>query len=297
VAMHASRYRRAAAMSAAVEVHELLTAIACLDLTSLRTEESPGTIAGLCRRARSPLEGLSLETLDGTRVGTVAAVCVYPSFVTAAVELLMGTGIPVAAACGFPTGAEPLDRQLAVIEAAVRSGAREIDVVVDRSLIVAADWFGLYERVRSWREAAGGAVLKVILRSGVLPSGTHTMRAGVACAMAGADFLKTSTGTDRVNATLPAGVAMARAIRLYGRETGVRVGLKPAGGLRTREQTLGWLRLARTELGDGWVVPRLFRLGASSLLGNLRDRLAALTRRGSERGAESRGPAATDPGR
>lgn len=281
----AAPYGRSAPTPPEVEAGKLLQAVACLDLTSLRTDDSTRSVLSLCRTARSPLESISLPDLEAEPVASVAAVCVYPSCVATAVEALSGTGVHVAAACAFPAGDGPLQRQIGEIEAARTSGAREVDVVADRSFAVNEDWGGLYERVKVFREAADSIVLKVILRSGTLPSASHILRASLVCAMAGADFIKTSTGADTPNATFPAGIAIADAIREYQSQTGSRVGLKPAGSLRTPEQALGWLDLARVELGAAWTVPRLFRIGASSLLEALRERLAFLTT------ADQEGPA------
>ena len=203
----------AGAATTAIERHALATAIRCLDLTSLRAENPLEEVHALCEQARDPLGGMSATHAPDDL--HVAAVCVFPEAVAAAVHALDHTEVSVAAACGFPDGRRPAPGILAEIRRAVAAGAREIDAVLDRDLIAGERWKELYDRVRRFREAAGDGVLKVILRSGVLPSGQHVARAGLTCAMAGADFLKTSTGRDRVNATLE-----AVGEHLYGRDSG-----------------------------------------------------------------------------
>jgi len=260
--------------SAGSEVEALRTAVGCLDLTHLGAETTVARIEALCARARSPLPtDAPGGGPDGARV---AAVCVFPESVAAAVAALGDTSIPVAAACGFPDAGDPLERRIGEIRASAAAGAREVDVVVDRRLILGDDWPALYNQVRSLRDASPGLLLKVILRSGTLPSAAHVFRAGLTSAMAGADFLKTSTGMDSVNATPAAGIALCDAVRTYNERTGFQVGLKPAGGLRTVSDALEWMRLTRGELGTEWIDPSLFRLGASSLLDALSARLDVL---------------------
>lgn len=269
----ALRYTGAQAASAEAEAVALKTAVRCLDLTSLGDETTDADIEVLCAEARSPLPAVSVGGSAG--IG-VAAVCVFPASVAAAVAALGDSDIPVAAACGFPDGKDSVQRRAEQIRGAAASGTREIDVVIDRRLVVDGEWAALYHQVRSLRDASAGLLLKIILRSGTLPTSSHIVRAGLACAMAGADFLKTSTGMDSVNATTSAGIALTDAIRAYKERTGYRVGLKPAGGLRTAADALEWMQLMRGELGTEWIDPSLFRLGASSMLGALRSRLTDL---------------------
>jgi deoxyribose-phosphate aldolase len=276
VASRALRYTGAISSADSVEAEAtgLTTAVRCLDLTSLGADDTDGHLEALCAEARAPLAGVSVSG-SGPDIG-VAAVCVFPPAVATAVAALGDASIPVAAACGFPGGEDPLESRIGEIGQAARSGAGEVDVVIDRQLIVGGEWASLYDQVRTIRDASAGLLLKVIVRSGTLPTSSHVVRAGLTCAMAGADFLKTSTGMDSVNATASGGIALADAIRVYHERTGYRVGVKPAGGLRTAADALAWMRLTRGELGPEWIDPGLFRLGASSLLGALRARLAAV---------------------
>ncbi len=253
----------------------LLRALTLMDLTTLSGDDTPGTVRRLCAKARNPLRP---DLLDGLEVReltpTVAAVCVYHSFVAVAVESLEGSSIPVAAvSTAFPHGLAPLSTRLAEIRASVEAGAREIDVVINRMHVLTGDWEALYDEVRAFRDACGEAHLKTILATGELATLTNVARASAVCMMAGSDFIKTSTGKETENATLPVGLAMVRQIRAYAEGTGHRVGFKPAGGIRTARQALTWLILMKEELGDAWLTPELFRFGASSLLGDLERQL------------------------
>jgi deoxyribose-phosphate aldolase len=204
----------------------------------------------------------------------VAAVCVYHAFVETAVEALEGSGIPVAAvSTGFPAGLSPFEARLDEIRASVGAGAEEIDVVITRAHVLTENWPALYDEVRAMRQACGDAHLKTILATGELGTLRNVARASLVCMMAGADFIKTSTGKESVNATLPVGLVMARAIRDYRERTGHFIGLKAAGGIRTAREALDWLVLMKEELGDRWIRPDLFRLGASSLLGDIERQL------------------------
>jgi deoxyribose-phosphate aldolase len=204
----------------------------------------------------------------------VAAVCVYHAFVETAVDALRGSGIPVAAvSTGFPAGLSPFPQRLAEIEASVAAGAAEIDIVITRAHVLTANWPALYDEVRAFRAAAGPAHLKAILATGELGTLRDVARASVVAMMAGADFIKTSTGKEPVNATLPVGLVMARQIREYRERTGHLVGLKPAGGIRTAKQSLDWLAMIKDELGDRWLRPALFRFGASALLTDIERQL------------------------
>jgi deoxyribose-phosphate aldolase len=204
----------------------------------------------------------------------VGAVCVYHRFVPTAVEALEGSGIPVAAvSAGFPAGLSPLAQRLDEIRASVAAGAEEIDIVITRSHVLTEDWRALYDEVRAMRETCGDAHIKTILATGELGTLRNVARASVVCMMAGADFIKTSTGKEPVNATLPVGLVMARAIRDFRERTGHMVGLKPAGGIRTAKDALDWLVLIKEELGDRWLRPDLVRFGASSLLTDIERQL------------------------
>jgi deoxyribose-phosphate aldolase len=218
------------------------------------------------------------DLLDQLGVGdlgiTVAAVCVYHAFVETAVKALEGSGIPVAAvSTGFPAGLSPMPQRLAEIEASVAAGAREIDIVVTRAHILTGNWSALYDEVKSFRAACGPAHLKAILATGELGTLREVARASAVAMMAGADFIKTSTGKETVNATLPFGLVMARQIRDFRERTGHIVGLKPAGGIRTAKQALDWLAMIKEELGDRWLRPDLFRYGASALLTDIERQL------------------------
>lgn len=253
----------------------LLRAITMIDLTTLAGDDTPGRVARLAAKARQPVRR---DLLDALEVGhldlRVASVCVYPAMVPPAVEALKGTDIPVCAvAAGFPAGMTPFAQRVGEIHASVESGAREIDIVITRRHVLTGDWKALYDEVRAFREASGEARLKTIMATGELGSLRNVARASWTCMMAGADFIKTSTGKEKVNATLPFGLVMARAIRAYRQLTGVHVGMKPAGGIGQAKQALDWLILVKEELGDTWLHRSLFRVGASTLLADIERQL------------------------
>jgi deoxyribose-phosphate aldolase len=251
----------------------LLRAISCIDLTTLAGDDTPGTVRRLCGKARQPVRADLLEALGvgGVQVG---AVCVYHALVSTAVAALRGSGIPVAAvSTGFPAGLNPFELKIREIEASVADGAQEIDIVISRQQVLMGDWRALYDEVRAFRAACGDAHKKTILATGELGTLRNVARASLVCMMAGADFIKTSTGKEPVNATLPVSLVMVRAIRDYYERSGYQVGFKPAGGIRTAKQSLDWLILMKEELGDAWLRPQLFRLGASSLLGDIERQL------------------------
>jgi deoxyribose-phosphate aldolase len=251
----------------------LLRAIECIDLTTLSGDDTPGTVRRLCAKARQPVRDDLLEALGVPRV-QVAAVCVYHAMVATAVNALDGSNIPVAAvSTGFPAGLNPFDQKLREIEASVADGAREIDTVISRQHVLTGDWQALYDEMKAFREACGDAHVKAILATGELGTLRNVMKASLVCMMAGADFIKTSTGKEPVNATLPVSLVMTRAIREYHQRSGHKVGFKPAGGIKTAKQALDWLILMKEELGDDWLRPDLFRLGASSLLGDIERQL------------------------
>lgn len=246
----------------------LLRAITCMDLTTLAGDDTPGNVRRLCAKARHPMRADLIEALGVRDLGvTVGAVCVYHQYVATAVDALRGSGIPVAAvSTGFPAGLSPFEQRVAEIHASVAAGAAEIDVVITRAHVLTGNWQALYDEVRAFRDACGEAHLKTILGVGELGTLTNVARASQVAMMAGSDFIKTSTGKEATNATLPVGLVMTRMIRDFGERTGHEVGFKPAGGIRTAKQALDWLILMKEELGDRWLRPHLFRFGASGLL-------------------------------
>ena len=253
----------------------LLRAITFMDLTTLAGDDTPGYVKRLCAKAMRPVRQDILEALGADRLGiTTGAVCVYHQLVPTAVEALRDSGIPVAAvSTGFPAGLSPFPQRLAEVGASVAEGAQEIDVVITRAHVLNGEWEALYDEVRAFREACGEAHIKVILGTGELSTLRNIARASMVAMMAGADFIKTSTGKEPVNAVLPTGLVMTRMIREYQERTGHIVGFKPAGGIRTAKQALEWMMLIREELGTSWLVPELFRFGASSLLGDIERQL------------------------
>lgn len=251
----------------------LLKAITCIDLTTLAGDDTAGRVARLCAKARQPVRDDILEAL-GMGPITVGAVCVYHDMIAPAVEALAGSGIPVAAvSTGFPAGLSPFHLRVKEIEESVKAGAREIDIVISRRHVLTQNWQALYDEMRAFRVACGDAHVKAILATGELGSLRNVARASLVCMMAGADFIKTSTGKESVNATLPVSLVMIRAIREYEAATGFRIGYKPAGGISKAKDSLVYLSLMKEELGDGWLQPDLFRFGASSLLGDIERQL------------------------
>jgi deoxyribose-phosphate aldolase len=253
----------------------LLRAITCIDLTTLAGDDTPGNVLRLCAKARQPVRQDLLESLGVTGLPIkVGAVCVYHALVPTAVEALAGSGIPVAAvSTGFPAGLNPLPQRLEEVGASVAAGAQEIDVVITRGHVLTGHWEALYDEVRAFRDACGAAHMKVILATGELATLTNVARASRVAMAAGADFIKTSTGKEPVNATLPVGLVMTRQIREYADETGHAVGFKPAGGIRSAKGVLEWLILMKEELGDRWLSADRFRLGASGLLTDIERQL------------------------
>jgi deoxyribose-phosphate aldolase len=253
----------------------LLRAITLMDLTTLSGDDTPGRVRRLCAKARRPVRQDLLDALGMQDVPLhVAAVCVYHAMVETAVDALEGSGIPVAAvSTGFPAGLSPMETRLAEIRASVGAGAEEIDIVITRAHVLTGNWQALYDEVRAFRDACGPAHLKAILGTGDLGTLTDVARASLVAMMAGADFIKTSTGKESVNATLPVGIVMARMIRAWHERTGQMVGFKPAGGIRTAKQSLDWLAMMKEELGDRWTHPDLFRFGASGLLTDIERQL------------------------
>jgi deoxyribose-phosphate aldolase len=251
----------------------LLRAIECIDLTTLSGDDTPGNVHRLCAKARQPVRQDLLDQM-GVKDVKVGAVCVYHRYVEECVKNLKGTGIPVAAvSTGFPAGLSPFRERLEEIKASVAAGADEIDIVITRAHVLRGEWQALYDEMQMFREACGKAHVKAILATGELGTLTNVARASVVCMQAGADFIKTSTGKEPVNATLPVALTMARTIRAYEETTGYKVGFKAAGGIRTAKQSVDYLILMKEELGDEWVRPNLFRLGASTLLADIERQL------------------------
>ena len=253
----------------------LLRAITCMDLTTLAGDDTPGRVERLCAKARMPVRRDLQEALGvADRNLTVGAVCVYHEMVETAVKALKGSNIPVAAvSTGFPAGQSAFKTRLAEIEASVGAGAQEIDIVISRRHVLTSDWEALYEEVKAFRAACGPAHLKAIIATGELGAIDKVGKASMTCMMAGADFIKTSTGNEAVNATLPVSLVMLRMIRDFHERTGVEVGFKPAGGISSAKQALAYLALMKEELGGPWLTPRLFRIGASRLLGDIERQL------------------------
>ena len=253
----------------------LLRAITCMDLTTLSGDDTDERVRRLCAKGRQPIRQdlvklLGIESLNIQ----VAAICVYHTFVETAVRALEGSSIKVAAvSTGFPAGLSPLDERVAEIRRSVEAGAHEIDVVITRAHVFGGRWQALFDEIATFKAACGNTHMKVILGTGDLLTLRNVARASMVAMMAGADFIKTSTGKETVNATLPVGLVMTRAIREYAQETGMAVGFKPAGGIRTAKQSVEWLALMKEELGASWLNAKLFRLGASSMLADIERQL------------------------
>ena len=253
----------------------LLKAIRCMDLTTLSSDDTPDRVRRLCSKALRPLKQELSNDLGITSLNlTVGAVCVYHALVETAAKALKGSNIPVAAvSTGFPHGLSPLPRRIEEIRDSVSAGALEIDIVITRAHVFSGNWEALYQEIKSFREACGDSHLKTILGTGELGSLRNVAKASLVCMMAGADFIKTSTGKEPQNATLPVSLVMLRMIRDYHQKTGHKVGFKPAGGIRTAKQALEWQILINEELGREWLEPELFRFGASGLLTDIERQL------------------------
>jgi len=254
----------------------LLKAVTMIDLTTLAGDDTPSKVQRLCAKAKQPLRPQLMQQLDlPVDAITVGAVCVYHTRIPDALEALQGSDIPIAAvSTGFPAGLSPFELRIEEIRRSVALGAKEIDIVLTREHVLAQDWQAVYDEVKLMKEACGDAHLKTILATGELGTLTNVYRASMVCMMAGADFIKTSTGKESVNATLEFGLVMCRAIRDYEAMTGAKVGFKPAGGIRTAKDALQWLTLIKEELGDDWLNNTLFRFGASSLLDDIERQLS-----------------------
>ena len=253
----------------------LVRALQCMDLTTLNGDDTEGRVRRLCAKAVRPLrpdvqEGLGLA---GRRI-RVAAVCIYPRFIAAAKDALAGSGIPVAAvSAGFPSGLAPLKERIAEIRACIADGADEVDIVITREHVLTQNWQALYDEVRAFKDACGDVHMKSIIATGDLKTLRNVGRASWVAMMAGSDFIKTSTGKEGVNATLPVALVMVRAIRAYREMTGFTVGFKPAGGISTAKDAMAFQFVMKEELGNDWLQPGLFRIGASSLLADIERQL------------------------
>src|SRR5262245_54778187 len=253
----------------------LVKAIQCMDLTTLNSDDTDGRVRRLCAKAMRPLKD---ELITGLRLNgrtiTVGAVCVYHRFVATARDALAGSGIPVAAvSTAFPAGLAPFETRLAEIKASVEAGAEEIDTVITREHVLAGNWSALHDEVAAFKAACGRAHMKTILGTGDLRTLRNVGRASMVAMMAGSDFIKTSTGKEGVNATIPVALVMVRAIRAYRDMTGHIVGFKPAGGIATAKDVMSFQFVMKEELGNSWMQPGLFRIGASSLLADIERQL------------------------
>lgn len=253
----------------------LLKSLRCMDLTTLSSDDTPDRVRRLCTKARQPLRPELIESLGLSALKPrVGAVCVYHAYVETAVDALKKTGIPVAAvSTGFPHGLNSMPRRIEEIKDSVAAGAEEIDIVITRAHVFSGNWKALFAEISAFRKACGDAHLKTILGTGELGTFRNVAKASLVCMMAGADFIKTSTGKESVNATLPVSLVMLRMIREYFENTGFYVGFKPAGGIRTAKQSLDWMVMMKEELGREWLEPDLFRFGASGLLTDIERQL------------------------
>lgn len=253
----------------------LLKAVSMIDLTTLAGDDTRGNVLRLCEKAKNPVRVDLLEKLGAQDLNlTTGAVCVYHNLIPYAKEALKETSIPIAAvSTGFPAGKISLEDKISEIKKSVAAGATEIDIVISRDLVLESKWKQLYDEIKLCRAACGDAHMKTILATGEIPMYTKVAKASWIAMMAGSDFIKTSTGKESVNATLPVSLVMIRCIRDYYELTGVKVGYKPAGGIQKAKQALDYLILIKEELGTEWLTPELFRFGASSLLGDIERQL------------------------
>ena len=252
------------------QVAWLIKAITCIDLTTLSGDDTQGNVKRLCAKAKNPIRNDLLELTGINQKITTGAVCVYHELVEFAVSQLKGFDIPVAAvSTGFPAGLTPYEQKIEEIKASVSSGAKEIDIVITRKHVLNNEWEKLYSEVSGYREACGDAHMKAIIATGDLSTLRNVAKASMVCMMAGADFIKTSTGKESTNANLTVGLTMVRQIRDFYDRTGVKIGFKPAGGIKKAKDALNWLILIKEELGEDWLNPNLFRFGASSLLSDI----------------------------
>ncbi|MGC1479152.1 MAG: deoxyribose-phosphate aldolase [Chthoniobacterales bacterium] len=249
----------------------LRLAYSMMDLTTLEGKDTPGKVAYLCRKAITPAE-------PRYEVPSAAAVCVYPNLVPAAKRFLQGTNVNVAAvATAFPSGLMPLPVKLEDVRLAVDFGADEIDMVIDRGAFLRGDFRQVYDEIAAVKETCGTAHLKVIFETGELETYDHVRFASDLAIAAGADFIKTSTGKVSPAATLPVTLVMLEAIRDHFYATGIRIGMKPAGGIKTAKQALAYLVMVNEVLGEDWMNPHLFRFGASTLANDVLMQIVKLT--------------------
>jgi len=253
----------------------LLKAITLIDLTTLSGDDTERRVERLCAKGKKPINENLAHALGVNDLAiTVGAICVYHEMVKTAVMALKDSNIPVAAvSTGFPAGLSPLNLRIKEIRESVRAGAEEIDIVISRRHVLNGNWKALFKEVKSFKEACGESHMKAILATGELGTLRNVARASIVCMMAGADFIKTSTGKENINSTLPVTLTMLRQIRDYYEKTGYHVGYKPAGGISKAKDALIYLSLIKDELGDRWLYPDLFRFGASSLLGDIERQL------------------------
>ena len=251
----------------------LVKAISLIDLTTLGGDDTPGRVERLCRKALRPLRADLMAALGLTKLAT-GAVCVYHEMIAPAARVLHGSGMPIAAvSTGFPAGLASMETKLREIELSVAAGATEIDIVITRQHALTGNWHILYDEMLAYRKACGDAHIRAILGTGDLLTLENVAKASWVCMMAGADFIKTSTGKESVNATIPVALTMVRTIREYFEQTGFQVGFKPAGGVSSSKSALQYLTLMKEELGNDWLQPQLFRIGASSLLTDIERQL------------------------
>ena len=250
----------------------LIKALQCIDLTTLGGDDTPGRVERLCMKAMRPLRTDLMEALGVSGI-TTGAVCVYHEMIAPANKILAGR-LPIAAvSTAFPAGLASMETKLREIELSVAAGATEIDIVITRQHVLTGNWQALYDEMLAYRNACGDAHVKAILATGDLLTLENVAKASWVCMMAGSDFIKTSTGKEGVNATIPVALTMVRTIREYHEQTGFQVGFKPAGGVATAKSALQYLTLMKEELGRDWLEPHLFRIGASSLLTDIERQL------------------------
>ncbi|MBN8585810.1 MAG: deoxyribose-phosphate aldolase [Ignavibacteria bacterium] len=245
------------------KVEAIKLAVSMIDLTTLEGKDSEGKVHALCQKAMRPLDG-------SDKIPHVAAVCVYPNMIKTAKSALAGTNVKVASvATAFPSGQSPMKLKIEEVKRVVQMGADEVDMVISRGEFLEGNYDHTFNEVKAIKEACGDAHLKVILETGELETFDNVRKASIISMLAGADFIKTSTGKVQPAATLPVTLVMLEAIRDFYNETGKVIGMKPAGGIRTTKDAIAYLCLVKETLGEKWLNPDLFRMGASSLLNDL----------------------------
>ena len=245
------------------KVEAIKLAVSMIDLTTLEGKDSEGKVHALCQKAIRPLDG-------SDEIPHVAAICVYPNMIKTAKSALAGTDVKVASvATAFPSGQSPMKLKIEEVKRVVQMGADEVDMVISRGEFLEGNYDHTFNEVKAIKEACGEAHLKVILETGELETFDNVRKASIISMLAGADFIKTSTGKVQPAATLPVTLVMLEAIRDFYNETGKIIGMKPAGGIRTTKDAIAYLCLVKETLGEKWLNPDLFRMGASSLLNDL----------------------------